>query len=323
MFNIVSLLAKAFKYATALMFGTTGEIVGQKGGHLNMGIPGVMYMGALGGILGTRIYLDALNGAPINPFLIIFIPILFSILFGALTGALFSFFTVTLHCNQNVTGLTITTFGVGLACYFIGGMNTSRMSEAGLMIQSLFKGYEKAGWFGSIFLGQSFYSYLAVIVAIVALLIITRTRIGLNLRAVGENPASANAAGISVNTYRYLATIIGCGIAAIGGLAYEMDFLKGMFNVADQIDSLGWLALCLVIFSFWNPVIGLGCSYLIGILSTLSSYLPFFFKGQIFFFRDVLPYAITIVVLIISSIFSKKGGLGPEGLGQSYFKEER
>ena len=109
--SVVSYLALAIKFSTVFLFGATGEIINQKSGHLNMGTPGIMYLGALGGIIGERIYIMSIPATqPLNPFMIVFMPIVFSILFGALGGLIFSFFTVTLHCNQNVTGLTLTTF---------------------------------------------------------------------------------------------------------------------------------------------------------------------------------------------------------------------
>ena len=112
----VAFLARAIKFATVFIFGSTGETITEKSGHLNMGIPGIMYLGALGGILGERIYLDSIGPeTALNPFLVLFMPMLFAMLFAAVGGLLFSFFTVTLKCNHNVTGLTITTFGVGLS----------------------------------------------------------------------------------------------------------------------------------------------------------------------------------------------------------------
>ena len=146
--SVVSFLSLAIKFSTVFLFGATGEIINQKSGHLNMGTPGIMYFGALGGIVGERIYIVACNGAPLNSLLIVFIPMLFAILFGAIGGLIFSFFTVTLHCNQNVTGLTLTTLGVGVSCLFIGTMKMDRMAEAGLQLQSAFSWYHNLGWFG-------------------------------------------------------------------------------------------------------------------------------------------------------------------------------
>ena len=323
---LVSFFAMAIKFATVFLFGATGEIINQKSGHLNMGTPGIMYLGALGGILGERIYLDSLPaGAPLNPFLIFFIPVIFAIIFGAVGGAIFSFFTVTLHCNQNVTGLTLTTFGVGVACFFIGTINTDRMAEAGLALQHAFPGYEGAGWFGEIFFSQSWFTYLGVVVAIAAAIIIQKTRLGMNLRAVGENASAADSAGINVNRYRYIATIIGGAIAGIGGAFYELDNVKGMFNVADGVDAFGWLALCIVIFSLWKPVIAIGASFLFACLSISPTFFSPFLgggAGYVTYILKMVPYVATIVVLILVSAIGKKNHQ-PNNLGVSYFREDR
>ena len=317
----VAFLARAIKFATVFIFGSTGETVTEKSGHLNMGIPGIMYLGALGGILGERIYIDSTNGGALNPFMVIFMPMLFALMFAALGGALFAFFTVTLKCNHNVTGLTITTFGVGLSCYFIGIIPGTRMSEAGLMVQSLFTVDWGSNWFGTIFLSQSLFTYLAIIVAIVAAIIISRTRVGLNLRACGENPAAADAAGINVDKYRYLATIIGAAIAGLGGMAFEIDLLKGMFNPKDAVDSFGWLALSLVIFSMWKPSICIFASFLFGGLQILPNYLTLSFSQMQLF--ALIPYVATITILVLTSVFNKKNAQPPAGLGVTYFREDR
>lgn len=317
----VAFLARAIKFATVFIFGSTGETVTEKSGHLNMGIPGIMYLGALGGILGERIYIDSTNGGALNPFMVIFMPMLFALMFAALGGALFAFFTVTLKCNHNVTGLTITTFGVGLSCYFIGIIPGTRMSEAGLMVQSLVTVDWGNNWFGTIFLSQSLFTYLAIIVAIVAAIIISRTRVGLNLRACGENPAAADAAGINVDKYRYLATIIGAAIAGLGGMAFEIDLLKGMFNPKDAVDSFGWLALSLVIFSMWKPSICIFASFLFGGLQILPNYLTLSFSQMQLF--ALIPYVATITILVLTSVFNKKNAQPPAGLGVTYFREDR
>ena len=326
MTEAISFLYKAIKFATVFLFGATGEIINQKSGHLNMGTPGIMYFGALGGILGERLYLDSIPmDAALNPFAIVFIPVAFAALFGAVGGLIFSFFTVTLHCNQNVTGLTLTTFGVGISCFFIGTMNMSRMAKAGMALQHAFTGYENLGWFGEIFLSQSWFTYLGILIALLAGFILKYTKIGLNLRAVGENASAADSAGINVNRYRYVATIIGGAIAGIGGAFYELDNAKGMFNVADGIDAFGWLALCIVIFSLWRPLLATAASFLFACLSVA----PIFFEpylgaaGFVTYLLEMVPYLATIVVLIIVSIFDKKKNQPPANLGVSYFREDR
>lgn len=326
MTEAVSFFAQAIKFATIFLFGATGEIINQKSGHLNMGTPGIMYLGALGGILGERIYLDSLPmKAELNPFAIVFIPIAFAILFGAIGGFIFSFFTVTLHCNQNVTGLTLTTFGVGISCYFIGTMNMSRMAKAGMALQHAFTGYEAAGWFGEIFLSQSWFTYLGIIIAILATIFLKYTKVGLNLRAVGESASAADSAGINVNAYRYIATIVGGAISAIGGAFYELDNAKGMFNVADGIDAFGWLALCIVIFSVWKPLIATLASFVFACLSVAPTFFAPYLgaAGYVTYLLEMVPYLATIIVLVISSIFKGKKNQPPANLGVSYFREDR
>ena len=324
---VVSFLSLAIKFSTVFLFGATGEIVNQKSGHLNMGTPGIMYLGALGGILGERIYILTCNGAPLNSFLIVFIPIIFAVLFGALGGAIFSFFTVTLHCNQNVTGLTLTTLGVGISCLFIGMMPMDRMAEAGLQMQSVISqsAYSKLGWFGEIFLSQSWFTYLGIVIAIVTAIVISKTKLGLNLRAVGENAAAADSAGLNVNAYRYIATIIGGAISGIGGAFYELDKAKGMFNVADGIDAFGWLALCIVIFSMWKPLIAIIASFGFACLSILPNFLSPYLGGMGYmtYVLKLLPYVATLMVLIITSIINSKRMQAPANLGVSYFREDR
>ena len=318
----VAFLAKTIKSAAVFIFGSTGEALTEKSGHLNMGIPGIMYLGALGGILGERIYIDSVPAdAALNGFMVIFMPLIFAILFAAAGGLLFSFFTVTLKCNHNVTGLTLTTFGVGISMYFIGLIKTDRISDAGQMIQSLFKADWGNNFFGTIFLSQSFFTYLAVIVAVTTAIILSRTRVGLNLRACGENPAAADAAGINVNLYRYLATIIGAAIAGLGGMVLELDLYVGFFNPKDAVDSFGWLALSLVIFSMWKPSVCIGASFIFGALQELRNFLTLSsVQKQVF---SMLPFVFTVLVLILTSVFNKKNTQPPAALGLTYFREDR
>ena len=327
---MIEFLALVIKFSTIFLFGATGEIINQKSGHLNMGTPGIVFLGGLGGIIGERIYIMSIAATtPLNPFMIVFMPILFAIIFGAAGGFIFSFFTVTLHCNQNVTGLTLTTLSVGVACFFMDPkfIPTDRMSEAGSMIQNAFSWYGKLGWFGQIFLSQSWFTYLGILIAVAAAIIIAKTKVGLNLRAVGENAAAADSAGINVNAYRYIATIIGGAIAAIGGAFYEMDKAAGLWSSAVRIDEFGWLALCIVIFSMWKPIIAIFASFGFAALSVLPTYLSAagYLKGvgyMVYVFQ-LLPYVATLIVLIITSIINSKRTQPPANLGQSYFREDR
>ena len=326
---MIEFLASVIKFSTVFLFGATGEIINQKSGHLNMGTPGIVFFGGLGGVIGERIYIVALAGAPMNNFMVVFMPIIFAILFGALGGLIFSFFTVTLHCNQNVTGLTLTMLLTGVACFFMDPkfIPMERMSEAGSLIQNAFSWYGKLGWFGRIFLSQSWFTYLGIIVAVAAAIIIAKTKVGLHLRAVGENASSADSAGINVNTYRYIATIIGGAIAAIGGAFYTMDKSSGQWTSGVAIDEFGWLALCIVIFSMWKPTIAIFASFGFAALSVLPTYLSTagYLKGvgyMVYVFQ-LLPYIATLIVLTLTSILNSKRTQPPANLGVSYFREDR
>ena len=161
---------------------------------------------------------------------------------------------------------------------------------------------------------------MAIIIAVLTSFVFNRTRVGLHLRAVGENPATADAAGINVSRYRYLATCIGCGIASLGGLSFVMDYLNGNWEYI--IDDIGWLAIALVIFTVWKPNLAIFGSLIFGALYIASSYIPgISFAGKELF--KLLPYGVTIIVLIFTSVRSRKKNQPPESLGLNYFREER
>ena len=321
----VTFIRNAIRFSTIFLFGSTGEIITEKSGHLNMGTPGIMCLGGIGAVLGERLYLLSIGNDVdlINPFLCVFIPLLMTLLFGALGGLFFSFLTVTLRCNQNVVGLTLTTFGVGLNAFILArvprgaGFTYASVYFYKLFPDSLVNG---AGWFGEIFLGHGFLVYLAIILAVITTIIVKKTNIGLSLRSVGENPATADAAGLSVSKYRYFATMIGGAIAALGGLFYIMDYLGG--SVEYTIDRYGWMAVALVIFSMWNPSISIFGSFLFGALYIMPSFLD----GLTFADKELIklvPYAVTILVLVVTSLFNKKETQPPAALGLTYFREDR
>jgi simple sugar transport system permease protein len=302
------------------MFGCTGETITEKGGNLNLGIPGIMCVGAVGGCIGESIYLKSLSDiSRINPFLAVLIPILFAMLFSGALGMLYCFLTVTLRCNQNVTGLAITTFGVGFTNFFITLVDKTNFNVASKSFTKFFPIQDASNWFVKLFLSYGVMVYLAVIIAIIAAIILNKTRLGLNLKAVGENPATADAAGISVTAYKYGATGIGSAIAGLGGLFYIMDYLNGSWEYS--IDAMGWLAIALVIFSIWRPNWGILGSILFGALYIAPSYLNVSFSQKELL--KMIPYIVTIFVLIVSSIRNKKENQPPASLGLSYFREER
>ncbi|MBQ4516528.1 MAG: ABC transporter permease [Clostridia bacterium] len=315
---MIAFLVSAIRLGMTFLFGSTGETITEKSGHLNLGIPGVMCVGASCGCYAEYIYFTAV-GRNINPVFAIIIPIIATLVGGGLMGLIFSFLTVTLRANQNVTGLALTTFGVGLSDYMIAQTGPVYSKGSKYFTASL-PFADDLGWFGEIFLSHGVFVYLALIIAIASYYILFKTKVGLHLRSVGENPATADAAGINVLLYRYGATCIGCAIAGLGGLSFVMDYLHGNWEYC--IDAIGWLAIALVIFTSWRPNWGIIGSLVFGALYIVSSYVTgvSFANKELF---KMLPYVVTIIVLIITSIRDKKENQPPANLGLTYFREER
>ncbi len=387
--TLIAFLVSATKFGMVLLFGSTGETVTEKSGHLNLGLPGVMCVGTACGCVAEALLSLAVGGAPgmkRNSVLAILVPIIATLIGSALMGLLFSFLTVTLHANQNVTGLAMTTLGVGISNYMIATLKIYNAKQPSLMFSTGAKyfreplpltdkiadlisllvekvGIEKLGvkisefgtriadmgpsegasaWiidktgmivnaFGwlvgnidkaieEVILSYGIMFYLAIAIAIVTAIVLNKTKIGLHLRSVGENPATADAAGINVTRYRYLATCIGCAISGLGGLMFVMDYLNG--NWEYMIDAIGWLCVALVIFTTWKPIPGIFCSLIFGAFYVAAEYIP----GISFEVKEIfkmLPYVVTIIVLIITSIRNKKENQPPASLGLPYFREDR
>ena len=328
---ILSFLPRAIAQGTPLLFGSTGEIITQKSGNMNLGIPGVMYVGGICGVIGAFLYEQSLpSPEAMNAAMAVLIPTLFCLIGSLLMGLLFCFLTVTLRANQNVTGLAMTTFGVGFGNFFGGSL--VKLSGADMPFLALsatsncFKKTlpfaDKLGVIGDLFFSYSFLVYLAVAIALIASYIIKRTRTGLHLRAVGENPGTADSAGINVNRYKYLATCLGCMVAGLGGLYYVMDYASGIW-ANNAFGDRGWLAIALVIFTVWRPNVGVLASYLFGGLYILHMYIPSGMNLAVKELYKMLPYAVTIIVLIISSLRNQRDKQPPESLGLPYFREDR
>ncbi len=319
---IVSFITGAICIGITFLYGCVGEILTEKSGHLNLGIPGIMSMGAVGGCVGASTYMNALSSPKdANYLLLVLICIVCAMLFAGALGAIYSFLTVSLRANQNVTGLTITTFGVGLTAFFMQGkVDKTFLSAASKQITKEFAFADKLGWFGEIFFSHGILVYLAIAIALISAYILKKTRIGLNLRAVGENPATADAAGINVTRYKYVATCLGSAIAGLGGLYYILDYLGGSWEYG--IEALGWLAIALVIFTLWKPDLSIIGSIVFGALYIAAYRITGISFTQMKLFK-LLPYVVTIIVLIVTSIMNKKENLPPASLGLPYFREER
>ena len=383
---IFEYILNAIALGVVFLYGSTGEIITEKSGHLNLGIPGIMCVGAAGGC--ASLHLLIMSGVT-NGIVLVTVGILCAFLCAALMGLLYSFLAVSLHANQNVTGLAMTTFGVGLMKYVIFGLtdgNSVPYLKALPAFRFPFANMGNALQYCGIMV------FLGIIIAVVASVILFKTKIGLHLRAVGESPATADAAGINVNLYKYVATCIGSGIAGLGGLCYIMDY-AGSREAYLSIEALGWLAIALVIFALWKPHSSIAGSIIFGALFVAGAFIPSLitpipgwlntvtvYVSDIFggamqeitsiasgelavlqgcatavnsvlgafewvindlllgsvisaveFMRsmkaaplfEMLPYVVTVIVLVVTSMRNKKENQPPASLGLSYFREER
>ena len=330
MFDFVSFIPRAIVQGIPLLFGCTGETLTEKSGNLNLGLPGVMYVGGISGVIGAFLYEQSVGSAGVNGFLAVLIPLACCLLGSLLMGLLYCFLTVTLRANQNVTGLAMTTFGVGFGNFFGGSLiKLSGADVPSIALSATSACFKKSlpfasnlGWFGKIFLSYGFLAYVAVIIAFVCAYVLKRTKVGLHLRAVGESPNTADAAGINVNRYKYVATCAGSMVAGLGGLYYVMDYACGVWS-NDAFGDRGWLAIALVIFTIWRPNVGVLASILFGGLYILYLFIPTGTNLAVKELYKMLPYVVTLIVLVATSMRNKREDQPPASLGLAYFREER
>lgn len=323
MIQLISLLQAALVFGTVILFGALGEILTEKSGHLNLGVPGIMYLGGIAGLAGSFFYEKSVETP--NPIAALFIAFASALAASMLAGLLYGFLTITLRANQSVTGLTLTIFGSGVANLFGGAMNKMAGGVGQISVDSTSKAFRSViPPFASnkLFAGLGFMVYLAIIIAFILGWFINKTRKGLNLRAVGENPATADAAGINVTAYKYIAITVGAGITGLGGLYYIMDYIKGTWANDGGIEKLGWLAVALVIFARWKAPHAIWGSYLFGALFWLYFYIPGLTRSSQELFK-MLPYLVTIFVLVAVSLKKSRENEPPSHLGLPYFREER
>lgn len=327
--SLVMFLQRMVIQGIPLLFGSTGEIVTEKSGHLNLGIPGIMYVGAIGGVIGAFMYETGVGPENMVPALAILIPLICSVAMSLCMGLIYCFLTVTLRANQNVTGLALTTFGVGVGNFFGGSLIKLSSADVPSIALSATSNYfktalpfaEKLGVVGQVVFSYSFLAYAAIIIALIASYVLKKTRVGLHLRAVGESPATADAAGINVTKYKYVATCVGSIIAGLGGLYYIMDYACGVWS-NNGFGDRGWLSVALVIFSTWKPDVAILGSMLFGALLIIQNYIPNLTMSAQELIK-MTPYLVTIIVLVIVSARNKRENQPPAGLGLPYFREER
>ena len=324
---VTSFIHNIVVYNIPLLYGTVGEIVVEKSGSLNLGVEGIMAVGAIFGyIIGC--YTNSMA-----------VGILTAFVMGALMGLLFAALTVSLQANQNITGLTLTTFGLGV--YFFVGNGVKAVSWPAMSDYSSIKngfadlaipGLSQLPVVGRGLFDHNLLVYLGVVVALAMWWYLNRTGPGLRLRAVGENPGAADSVGVNVKRYKYLHIMLGCGIMGIGGYYMGLN-MSGSFSSSCWIIGYGWIAVALVIFANWNPALAILGTFVFGFFNTLrvsgSSLAAAFPEGlgwlaavptQVY---QALPFVITAIVLVATSIRKREGSGLPASLGLNYFREER
>ena len=324
---VTSFVHNIIVYNIPLLYGTVGEIVVEKSGSLNLGVEGIMAVGAIFGYV-CGCYANSLG-----------VGIAVAFLAGVLCGLLFAALTVSLQANQNITGLTLTTFGLGVY-FFVGNSlkaagwpemsNYSNIKEgfADLAVPLL----SDIPLLGRGLFDHNILVYLGILIAVIMWWYLNRTTPGLKLRAVGENPAAADSVGVNVKRMKYLHICLGCGIMAIGGYYMALN-MSGSFNSSCWINGYGWIAVALVIFANWNPAAAIVGTVFFGFFNTLrvsGSSLAAAFPGTLGWLAGVptqlyqaLPFIITAIVLVVTSIRKKEGSGLPASLGINYFREER
>ncbi|MDH4178086.1 MAG: ABC transporter permease [Thermoleophilia bacterium] len=316
---LVIVLAQAVLYGTPLLYAALGELLAERSGILNLGVEGMMLFGAAVGFWVTQ----RVDGAAAP---VLLLAVLGAAVAGAAMAAIHAFLTITLRANQIVSGLALTIFagGLGLSAYFGTELGLADFPAKHQFASLDVLGLADLPFAGPILFDQSALVYAAWGLTALVALYLARTRWGLNVRAVGEAPASADAMGINVTLYRYVHVLIGGAFAGVGGACYSLSITPGWVAGDTLVSGAGWIAIALVIFAFWRPELCLVGAYLFGALSAL----PFALQA-----RDVevtpeflyaLPYVMTIVVLVLVSTGLAKRRLGaPAALGIPYVREER
>ena len=320
-----SLFVAAVLAGTPLLLGALGEILTEKSGNMNLGVEGMMFMGAITGLAGSYYYERAV-GTP-NGIVSALIALVVSFLAGTIGAAIYAFLTVTLRANQNVTGLTLTIFGTGFG-NFLGeylGQQSGGYVAVGAETKAVFAPVSipilsDIPVIGKLLFSYNWMVYFAILLAIALTWVFKKSRIGLNLRAIGEDPATADAAGINITKYKYIAILVGGGICGIGGMYMSMVTTMGVW-VHGCVSGYGWLAVALVIFAMWSPARAILVALAFGGLMVMRMYVNIpGLPAQIY---DMLPYVATILVLVITSMRQSKEHAQPKGCGVNYFREER
>lgn len=301
------LLDATVRAGTPILFATLGAILNERAGIINLGIEGLMLIGALAGFAGTFY-----SGSPL-----IGILAAFAVTFAA--GSIHALITVQLRGNQIVSGLAMTMFGIGVTALFGRGMVGQTISG---LERLPIPGLSQLPIIGRAFFQQDLLIYTSFVLVFLLWFFLYRTRIGLALRTVGENPAAADTCGISVSLYRFLAVTTGAGLVGIGG-AYLSLAMTPMW-IENMSAGRGWIAVALVIFSGWSSGKAMFGAYLFGGITAMQLRFQAIGTDISTHILQMLPYVFTILVLVVSTIRLQKGSSQqPQGLGLPYDREDR
>ena len=311
---LVVVLASAVAYGTPLLYAALGELLAERSGVLNLGVEGMMLVGAVMGFWAVQ-RTDSL-----------LLAIVVAALAGGAMALIHAFLVVTLRANQIVSGLALSIFAgaAGLSSYLGNDLNVAGQPAKHSFGPFLPQSWQNAKVVGPILLAHSELVLASWVCVALVGVYLGRTRFGLNLRAVGEAPAAADAMGINVSAYRYVHTIVGGAFAGVGGATFTLSITPQW--VDGITGGAGWIAIALVIFAFWRPALCLVGAYFFGAFSGI----PFTFQArgilsgvppELF---QSLPYVMTVVVLVLVSSAGARRRLGaPAALGTPYVREER
>jgi general nucleoside transport system permease protein len=323
---LVIVLAQGVAYGTPILFAALGELLAERSGVLNLGVEGMMLVGAVMGFW-------AVQRAPGPGPLVLILAVLTAAFAGLVLSAVHAFLVVSLRASQIVSGLALTIFagGLGLSSYLGNDLGLADVPPKHQLNEINVFGLQKTPVIGPILFHQSALIYASWAMTILVALYLARTRFGLNVRAVGESPGAADAMGIDVARYRYAHVLAGGAFAGIGGACYSLAITPGWSDGDALVGGAGWIAIALVIFSFWRAEVCLIGAYLFGALSgglpsALQAHaypsIPHFFKLPEFL--NSLPYLMTVIVLVVVSSGLARRRLGaPAALGIPYVREER
>ena len=313
----ISIVVSAILYGTPLVFAGIGELLAERSGVLNLGVEGMMLVGAVTGFLVSE-HLGGPDSVALT------IAVLAAALSGVILASIHAFVTITMRANQIVSGLTLTIFAgvIGLSSYIGDSNNLGGVAGRHQFTAINLFGLKNVPVLGPILFHQPLLVYLSWLLVVAAVIYLYRTRTGLYLRSVGEAPQAADAMGINVTRYRYVHTLIGGALAGVAGCCFTLmiqhNWIPGLTAGA------GWIAIALVIFAFWRPELLILGAYLFGAFSGIGFDLQAHGVTAIpSDFWAALPYLMTIVALVLVSVGSVRRRLGtPAALGTPYVREE-